>query len=82
MKKVSVLFSIITATFLLTLISCSKENIITPQKQFKQVMASFTDTPYLGSNFADDTPYIKNSQALEASLDTPYLHKPAAAKTK
>ena len=75
MKKLSVFFAAATASLLLVLASCSKQDAIRPNPQTNGVLQNFADTPYLKTNNYVDTPYLKTVIVSTIIADTPYLKK-------
>ena len=82
MKKQNISLSIIAASLLLIIASCSKQDVTTPNPYVKPVTQSFIDTPYRSNNHFADIPYRRlvvkpvNAEQLPISTqfaDTPYL---------
>lgn len=75
MKKLSLLFSTIAVCLLLILVSCTKENVNTPNAYVKETVPGFVDTPYRPTVNPADTPYLKTYPVPASFVDTPYLKK-------
>ena len=82
MKKQNISLSIIAASLLLIIASCSKQDVTVPNPYVKPVTQGFIDTPYRSNNQFADTPYRRlvvkpvNADQLPISnqfADTPYL---------
>ncbi len=71
MKKSFLLFSSIAVSLLMIFISCTKENISTPNPYVKKTAPGYVDTPY-GRTFKPVTPYFKTNPVVQSFVDTPY----------
>ena len=83
MKKQNISLSIMAASLLLIIASCSKQDVTVPNPYVKPVTQGFIDTPYRSNNQFADTPYRRsvvqpanktNVQLNNQFADTPYLN--------
>ena len=76
MKKISFLCSLISFCLIVSMESCTKEEVARPFWIDNTGYNSFGDTPYLNNHInPEDTPYIMQGPVTYDVADTPYLSR-------